>query len=95
MLYICKFMAIMILRFILTTLGIYILYKVVFDLVIPIFWATKKIRRQFGDIQQHMQDQMNATQNGHSRQTTPPTPAAPQQKRAGDYIEFEEVKESR
>ena len=83
----------MILRFILIALGIYILYKVVFDLVIPIFRTTQKIRRQFGDIQQHMQDQMNATQNGQSRQTA--TPAAPQQNRTGDYIDFEEVKESR
>ncbi len=82
----------MILRFILITLGIYIAYKVVFDLVIPIFRATQKIRRQFGDIQQQMQDQMNATQNGHPHQPASQPSATPQQSRAGDYIDFEEVK---
>lgn len=93
MLYICKFEPIMILRFILITLGIYITYKVIFDLVIPVFRATKKIRRQFGDIQQQMQDQMNATQNAHPphQPASQPSPTA-RQSRAGDYIDFEEVK---
>jgi Domain of unknown function (DUF4834) len=83
----------MILRFILFALGIYIIYKVVFDLVIPVFRTTQKIRRQFGDIQQHMQDQMNATQNGYPN-NAPSQPSPPEQKksRAGDYIDFEEVK---
>ncbi|HTE10962.1 MAG TPA: DUF4834 family protein [Chitinophagaceae bacterium] len=81
----------MILRFILFALGIYIIYKVIFDLVIPVFRTTQKIRRQFGDIQQHMQDQMNTTQNGYN---APSQPSPPEQKktRAGDYIDFEEVK---
>jgi hypothetical protein len=92
MFYICKFELIMILRFILIALGIYILYKVVFDLVIPIFRATKKIRSQFGDIQQHMQDHVNAAQNGPSQQAPPQPGATPQKSRAGDYIDFEEVK---
>ncbi|MEO5593140.1 MAG: DUF4834 family protein, partial [Chitinophagaceae bacterium] len=69
------------------------IYKVVFDLVIPIFRTTQKIRQQFGDVQQHMQDQMNATQNGHT-DPTPSRPSTTEQKktRAGDYIDFEEVK---
>ena len=83
----------MILRFILFALGFYILFKLVFDLIIPIFRTTQKIRRQFGDMQQQMHDQMNA-QNGYNRQqTAPSTPPPDQQKsRAGDYIDFEEVK---
>lgn len=82
----------MILRFILVTLGIYIAYKVVFDLVIPIFRTTQQIRRQFGDMQQQMNDQMNATQNDQTRQAASQSRPAPQQSRAGDYIDFEEVK---
>ena len=83
----------MILRFILFALGIYIIYKVVFDLVIPIFRTTQKIRQQFGDIQQHMQDQMNATQNGHAGHTpSQPSPTEQKKSRAEDYIDFEEVK---
>ena len=85
----------MILRFILYALGIYIIYKVVFELIIPIFRTTQKIRQQFGTMQQHMQDQMNATQNQHGY-TNPnkPNPHPEQKKsaKADDYIDFEDVK---
>ena len=82
----------MILRFVLYALGIYILYKVIFDLVIPIFRTTRKIRRQFGDMQQHMQDQMNTAQNDYKGQQHQPPQAEQKKARAGDYIDFEEVK---
>lgn len=84
----------MIVRYILFALGLYIIYKVVFDLIIPIFRTTQKIRQQFGDMQQHMQDQMNATQNGYRNNPSPSQPPANEQQKAksGDYIDFEEVK---
>jgi len=83
----------MVLRFILFALGIYMLYKVVFDLVIPVFRTTQKIRRQFGNMQQHMQDQMNATQNGPAgHNQSQPSPTEQKKSRAEDYIDFEEVK---
>lgn len=82
----------MILRFILITLGFYVLYKLVFDLIIPVSRATSKIRRQFGDMQQQMQDHMNAQQNAHPPQSDPPPNPGTRQTRAGDYIDFEEVK---
>ncbi len=83
----------MILRFILFALALYFIYKLVFGLVIPIFRTTQKIRRQFGDMQQQMHEQMNATQNGYPGQRPPPPPAEePQKSRTGDYIDFEEVK---
>ena len=93
MLHVCTFTTVMILRFILFGLGIYIIYKVIFELVIPVFRATQKIRQQFGAMQQHMQDQTNATQNGYSNQSRPPS-AQPNKSttKAGDYIDFEEVK---
>ncbi|MEP7278273.1 MAG: hypothetical protein ABI813_06510 [Bacteroidota bacterium] len=82
----------MIIRFILFALLAYIIYKLVFVLILPIIRATHKIRRQFSDMQQHMQDQAsNHPQNGHTSQ---PPPVQEQKKaaRAGDYIDFEEVK---
>ncbi|HTL09786.1 MAG TPA: hypothetical protein VL307_16045 [Chitinophagaceae bacterium] len=83
----------MILKFILFALGLYIIYKFVFDLVIPIFRTTQKIRRQFGDMQQHMQDQMNAQQEHPQRPSGASSTSTHQQtSRAGDYIDFEEVK---
>jgi hypothetical protein len=81
----------MIIRFILFALGAYIFYKVIFELVIPIFRVTQKVRRQFNDMQQQMHNQANTQQDGFDspRRTNPksPTPGRP-----GDYIDFEEVK---
>jgi len=85
--------AVMILRFILFALALYIIYKLVFDLVVPIFRTTQKIRRQFGDMQQQMQDQMNSAQENPQRPSSKAATGTDQQKtRAGDYIDFEEVK---
>ena len=92
MLHICTFTTVMILRFILFALVTYIMYKVVFELIIPIFRTTQKIRRQFSDMQQHAQDQMNNAQNGYANKTTPPAEPKKTTTRAGDYIDFEEVK---
>jgi len=81
----------MILRFILLLLGFYIAYKVIFELVIPIFRVTQKVRRQFNDMQQNMQNQSAPYQEG------PVNPPQPEPKprsanRAGEYIDFEEIK---
>lgn len=97
MLHICTFTIVMILDFILMALGVYFVYKVIFELIIPVFRTTQKIRQQFGNMQQHMQDQMNATQNqpGYTNQPrpNPEQPAsASKSSKAGDYIDFEEVK---
>lgn len=66
---------------------IYILYKFIFEFIIPVYNSTQKIRKQFGEMQNKMQQDMNAPNSRH---------AAPQQepkvKREGDYIEFEEIK---
>ena len=67
---------------------IYILYKLIFEFIIPVYQSTQKIRKQFGEMQTKMQQDMHAANSGNK---------APQQetakvKREGDYIEFEEVK---
>ena len=85
------FYTVMILRFILMVLGAYILYKVIFELVIPIFRVTQRVRRQFNDMQQHMQDQANTYPDNH-RNETKAGPKPHSNTRAGDYIDFEEVK---
>ncbi len=83
--------AVMILRFILLALGIYICYKVIFELVIPIFKVTQRVRRQFSDVQQHMPNQANTSPNNPAGQAKPDT-GQHTNSRAGDYIDFEEVK---
>jgi len=75
------------LQTILIILGAFILYKLIFDFIIPVYRTTRRIRRQFRDIQQQMHERM--------RQTQPPPPPPQRQtttKDSADYIDFEEVK---
>ena len=66
---------------------LYILYKVIFDFIIPIYRTTKQMK---GKVQE-MQDKMNQQANQYNRppQTTATT-ATP--KSNEDYIEYEEIK---
>ena len=66
---------------------IYILYKLIFDFIVPVYNSTKKIKKQFGDMQEKMQQDMNTM---NSRQTQ--TPQETKVKREGDYIDYEEIK---
>lgn len=66
---------------------IYLLYKLIFEFVVPLYQSTKKIRRQFSEMQEKMQQDSHNFTSG--RQASGPSPAA---KKEGDYIEFEEIK---
>ena len=66
---------------------IYIFYKLIFDFIIPVYRSTKKIKKQFGEMQSKMQSDMNNFQNAKR-----PAEPEPRQEKEGDYIEFEEVK---
>jgi hypothetical protein len=66
---------------------IYILYKLIFEFIVPVYQSTKKIRKQFGEMQEKMQQDMNAA-NTRNASSHPP----PKVKREGDYIEYEEIK---
>lgn len=62
---------------------VYILYKLIFDFVIPIYQSTGKIKRQFSEMQNRMQQDMNAAK---AKANAEPV------KKEGDYIDFEEIK---
>ena len=47
---------------------IYILYKLIFEFIIPVYQSTQKIRKQFGEMQNKMQQDMNAAK---ARQAPP------------------------
>ena len=70
---------------------IYILYKLIFEFIIPVFQTTKQVRKQFGEMQNKMQDQMNTLkkQQATAKTTTPPPTAKPKPE---EYIDYEEVK---
>jgi hypothetical protein len=76
-------------RFILTTISLYLLIKLVFDIIIPVFKTTRQVRRQFQDMKQHVEQEQvkNDFMQGKP-------PSAPKARKAddGDYLEVEEIK---
>ncbi len=68
---------------------LYILYKLIFDFVIPIYHTTKKVKKQFGEMHNKMQDQMNTF---NKQNASAAKPASHQPEKKEDYIDYEEVK---
>lgn len=68
----------------------YILYKLVFGFIIPVYNSTKQVRRQMRDMQQHLRDQFQQQQQEQPAPSPAKEPAKPRDK--GDYIDFEEIK---
>jgi predicted Holliday junction resolvase-like endonuclease len=78
-------------RFILLALVLYILYKLVFELIVPVYKTARQVRSQFRNMQQQAQEHMNdSRQNvypGNQHQAKGESKAP-----AGEYIDFEEIK---
>jgi predicted permease len=68
---------------------LYLLYKLVFDFIIPIYQATKQVKQKVNEMHRNVNEQMN--QQERNQYTTTPQEAPPK-KKSDDYIEFEEVK---
>jgi hypothetical protein len=66
----------------------YMLYKLVFDFIIPVYRASKRMKEQVGQMQQKMHEQQQKQQREDSYVNTKAA-AKPSGK---DYIDFEEVK---
>lgn len=72
-------------------IGLYFLYSLIFNFILPIYRASRKMRDQMREFQGKMN-----TENGYSNHQSAPdnTQRATQTEsaKAGDYIDFEEVK---
>lgn len=81
-------------RIVLYAILAYILFLFVFRLVIPVYLASRKIKRGFKDMQQKMQEQQgfNAGQGQQGFGTQASAPKQQTRPKSDDYIEFEEVK---
>ncbi|MCX6313247.1 MAG: hypothetical protein D4R55_01825 [Chitinophagaceae bacterium] len=66
---------------------LYLLYKLIFDFIIPVYQTTKQVKQKVGEMQQKMNEQMKQQQSF----TTAPK-ETPQKPTREDYIEYEEVK---
>lgn len=76
----------MILRFLFYAFLVFLLYKLIFDFIVPIFKTTQRIKQGIRDMHNKMQQNMNGSQ-------PQPQPSKPKADHSGDYIDYEEVKE--
>jgi len=77
------------LRYLFFAFLIYLAYRLVFHLIIPIYKTTRQVKKQFREMHSRMQDNMSQ-QPPYQQSATPATENKKQQ--AGDYIDFEELK---
>lgn len=78
-------------KYVLFALLAYILYQFIFKLVIPVYQASQKIKKGFGEMQEKMQEHMKQQQQQSNTSSSTKTSTEPKVK-AGEYIEFEELK---
>ena len=71
---------------------IYLVYKLVVNVIIPIYRSTKQIKKQFGDMKENMQNMQQGNFNGQTPPVNPTQSNSATPEKEGDYIEFEEVK---
>jgi len=78
------------LRYLFYAFLIYLAYRLVFHLIIPIYKTSKQIKKQFREMHTRMEDHINQQQA--NQQTADPRPENKKEQVGGDYIDFEEVK---
>ncbi|MEO5891758.1 MAG: hypothetical protein ABIQ31_16035 [Ferruginibacter sp.] len=72
--------------------ALYLLYKLIFDLIIPMVRTTQQVKRQFGEMSARMQEKMNEQQQQSSSFNSTTKTTGTSGKKNDDYIEFEELK---
>ncbi len=79
-------------RVIFELLVLYLVYKLIFDFIIPVYKTTKQVSQKMGEMQRNMNDlnKRSAGSGGQSQaNAAAEKPATPPKE---DYIEYEEVK---
>lgn len=76
-------------RIIVELFVLYLLYKLIFDFIIPVYQTTKTVKLKMGEMQQKMNEQVKQQQASQFKATE--KEASPKANKQ-DYIEFEEVK---
>jgi sortase (surface protein transpeptidase) len=69
---------------------LYLLYKLVFDFIIPLYQTTKQVKKKVTQMQKDMNDHIQQSHASQSSAAAAQKPAAGSKK--DDYIDFEEVK---
>ncbi len=79
----------MIFRVLLYAFLFYLLYKIVFELVIPVHKTSQQLKKDFREMQERMSGQMNTEE---SSEAPSPKKTSSSKVNSDDYIEFEEIK---
>lgn len=66
----------------------YLLYKFIFELVIPVFRTTREVKKKMNEFQQNMN---RTAENNRTSNESEAKPTASKPK-SDDYIDFEEIK---
>jgi hypothetical protein len=75
-------------KFIFELLVFYLLYKLIFEFIIPIYNASKQMSKKMGEFQQQMnQENKTAKTSPKDIETTPKANVSDD-----DYIDYEEIK---
>jgi hypothetical protein len=72
----------------LIAIAFYILYKLVFDFIIPVYKTTTHVKQQF----RNTHDNMGQHANNFQKQQEPEPKKEKASTSVGEYIDFEEVK---
>lgn len=64
----------------------YLLYKLIFDFILPVSRASSQIRNRMNQMNQQQQNHYNSSQTNASSQQTKSRPPA------DEYIDYEEIK---
>jgi len=78
------------LRALLELFVLYLLYKLVFDFILPVYQTTKQVKQKVNEMQRNMNEQANQQQRNNQYTTT--NNQATTKPKSDDYIEFEEIK---
>ena len=76
------------LRLIFELFVIYILYKLIFELILPVAKTTSQIKKKMNEMQKNMQEQQYQQQEVKKS----PQSGNPKQEKNEDYIDYEEVR---
>ncbi len=76
-------------KYVLYAILAYVLYQLIFKLIIPVYTTTRKLKKGFREMHSRMEEQMRQQQGNTPQQ---PQPETKPKHKAGDYIDFEEVK---
>lgn len=68
---------------------IYMLYKLIFEFIIPVYNTTRQMKSKVNEMHKKMQEQQQAQNKNFS---APQQPMPSKKSTSEDYIEYEEVK---